>query len=110
MLAKKLLEAIDNIIASDQPGQRLNGDSETVCFYCGGVLKKIDVDHVTPRKLGGVDHSFNMVLSCPSCNRRKNAKHPTYFLMQSLGDLPDEQMIEYLARVLYHDLVTQGVK
>lgn len=43
------------------------------CAYCGCELeyKKMQVDHVTPLRVGGVDELENMLPSCMSCNRYK---------------------------------------
>ncbi len=48
------------------------------CFYCGRPLKpdKIDVDHFIPWSFIKDDNLWNLVLACPSCNRRKNDKLP----------------------------------
>jgi 5-methylcytosine-specific restriction endonuclease McrA len=50
------------------------------CFWCH---KKVEddrhVDHVVPLALGGSDGPENLVVSCPSCNRRKSARHPMDF-------------------------------
>lgn len=43
------------------------------CFYCGKKLnKEISVDHVIPWKLVRDDRIWNFVLSCKSCNSKKN--------------------------------------
>jgi 5-methylcytosine-specific restriction endonuclease McrA len=34
------------------------------------------IDHVNPIALGGSDDPDNLQLLCPTCNLRKNAKHP----------------------------------
>mgnify|MGYP000224375912 CR=1 FL=1 len=48
------------------------------CFYCGKPLKpdKIDVDHFIPWSFIKDDMLWNLVLSCPHCNRQKNDKLP----------------------------------
>jgi 5-methylcytosine-specific restriction endonuclease McrA len=40
------------------------------------------VDHVTPLILGGGNGPENLVIACPRCNHRKNAKHPMDFAGQ----------------------------
>ena len=49
------------------------------CFYCGKKLnpKSIDVDHFIPWSFIKDDNIWNMVLSCPTCNRKKNDKLPS---------------------------------
>lgn len=48
------------------------------CFYCGKPLQtdKIDVDHFIPWSFLKDDNLWNLVLACPSCNRKKNDKLP----------------------------------
>ena len=48
------------------------------CFYCGKKLAKSShVDHVIPWTFMKSDHLWNFVLSCPSCNTRKNDRLPS---------------------------------
>lgn len=50
---------------------------ESTCFYCGKKLsKKIHVDHFIPWSFVKDDKLWNFVLSCPTCNERKNNKVP----------------------------------
>ena len=57
------------------------------CHYCGCLLPPNkrshttgelswwpEVDHVVPRAKGGSDLLRNLVLACPPCNQRKQAK------------------------------------
>ena len=50
------------------------------CFYCGKKLsndgQKVHVDHFVPRAFIKDDKMWNFVLSCPSCNERKNNRVP----------------------------------
>ena len=43
------------------------------CFYCGKNLKvrHMEIDHVTPRKLGGKSEIDNYRICCGSCNSYK---------------------------------------
>lgn len=51
---------------------------EDTCFYCGKKLqKKIHVDHFIPWSFVKEDKMWNFVLSCPTCNERKNNKIPS---------------------------------
>ncbi len=47
-----------------------------ICMYCGDklALKEATIDHVKSRKNGGKTEWANVVLSCSSCNLRKNDK------------------------------------
>ncbi len=50
---------------------------ERNCFYCGKKLNKdATVDHVIPWKLVREDKIWNFVLSCKTCNSKKNDKIP----------------------------------
>lgn len=51
---------------------------EDTCFYCGKKLqKKIHVDHFIPWSFVKDDKIWNFVLSCPTCNERKNNRVPS---------------------------------
>lgn len=45
------------------------------CVYCGrsSADSLLEVDHVTPRSVGGLDDPENLVVACQSCNRGKLA-------------------------------------
>jgi len=46
-----------------------------VCQYCGAKPPSVvlEVDHVEPKSLGGVDDEPNLITSCLDCNRGKGA-------------------------------------
>lgn len=48
------------------------------CFYCGKQLNsdRMEVDHFIPWSFIKDDNLWNLVLSCPVCNRKKNDKLP----------------------------------
>lgn len=51
---------------------------EDTCFYCGKKLQKaIHVDHFIPWSFVKDDKIWNFVLSCPTCNEKKNNRVPT---------------------------------
>lgn len=51
---------------------------EDICFYCGRKLKReIHVDHFIPWSFVKDDKIWNFVLSCQTCNERKNNRVPT---------------------------------
>lgn len=57
------------------------------CFYCGKPISvKADVDHILPWKLVREDRIWNFVLSCKSCNSKKNDKIPEKGLMIKVLD------------------------
>lgn len=45
------------------------------CRYCGASAPdvRLEVDHVTPRSLGGPDKPWNLVAACQDCNGGKSA-------------------------------------
>lgn len=90
----KLLESVNQagssqniILALDESSRRHNLDYyrsilfeefEARCFYCGKKLDlhHADVDHFVPWSFVKDDQIWNMVLACPSCNRRKSDHMP----------------------------------
>jgi 5-methylcytosine-specific restriction endonuclease McrA len=48
------------------------------CQYCGATAESsgshLHLDHLTPRSQGGADIASNLVLSCRSCNCRRQDK------------------------------------
>lgn len=53
------------------------------CYYCGlpAPATVLEVDHVTPRSLGGTDDAFNLVAACPDCNNGKRDSVPNQELL-----------------------------
>jgi len=57
------------------------------CAICkADISATFEVDHITPLVAGGSNSRENLQLTCASCNRSKNDKHPIDF-MQSRGYL-----------------------
>ena len=46
------------------------------CQYCGMRHKPLTVDHVIPKKRGGVDSWENLVCACVECNNKKGNRTP----------------------------------
>lgn len=42
------------------------------CVYCGKTDVPFEIDHVIPKSKGGTDRVSNLVLSCHSCNQKKD--------------------------------------
>lgn len=53
------------------------------CIYCRKPLAKYHVDHIHPLSKGGSNDYKNIQILCPSCNFKKNAKHPVQFAQES---------------------------
>lgn len=49
-----------------------------ICAYCGGRFPfgQLEMEHVTPRSLGGRSIWQNLVSACRSCNQRKGNRTP----------------------------------
>lgn len=61
--------------------------AKKVCYWCGVKCKrKYHVDHYKPLSKGGKHEVSNLVIACPTCNLRKNAKDPLEFAA-SMGRL-----------------------
>ena len=66
------------------------------CFYCGKLLSsdKMDVDHFIPWSFIKDDNLWNLVLACPSCNRKKSDKLPAGRYLADLIDRNQHIIIE----------------
>lgn len=57
------------------------------CAYCGATKESsgtyLQLDHLTPKSLGGEDVASNLVLSCRSCNSRRGNKTLTEWAIVS---------------------------
>ena len=49
-----------------------------ICAYCGGRFgpSQLEIEHVTPRSLGGTTVWQNLVSACRACNQRKGNRTP----------------------------------
>ncbi|MDY7525471.1 HNH endonuclease [Sphingomonas sp. 10B4] len=57
------------------------------CYWCGkACAKSFHVDHYVPLARGGEHELHNLVIACPPCNLKKNAKDPFEFA-QEVGRL-----------------------
>ena len=64
---------------------KLIEDSNNICFWCDIDIEKMHLDHVYPLSKGGGHTISNLVVSCSTCNLRKNAKDPEVWLDEILG-------------------------
>jgi len=51
------------------------------CYYCGSFQKHMQIDHFFPLAKGGTDHWYNLVRACEHCNKSKNARCGTVFIL-----------------------------
>lgn len=67
------------------------------CQYCGKKPRpdEITVDHVVPRKQGGISCFENCVLACLQCNLKKGNKTPEQAGMTLIKTLPNGKIIPY---------------
>ena len=99
-MATKLLDKIDGSAKRNNLSmyrQILYEEFENKnCFYCGKALNpdKIDVDHFIPWSFIKDDNLWNLVLSCPTCNRRKNDRLPDAQYLNNIIDRNQHIMIE----------------
>jgi hypothetical protein len=58
------------------------------CRYCGASAPdvKLNVDHVIPKALGGVDTPSNLVTACTDCNAGKTSSNPDATLVAEVSD------------------------
>jgi hypothetical protein len=47
--------------------------SDTCCCFCSST-ENLSIDHLIPRKKGGIDGGDNLILACRSCNSSKGKK------------------------------------
>jgi len=47
---------------------------EYTCQYCGQRVSYLTIDHVVPRRLGGLHSWENLVAACPPCNHHKGGR------------------------------------
>lgn len=55
----------------------------SVCGYCGDTAGPFEIDHVTPRKMGGTNDHDNLKVACRDCNRSKRAKSVEEWLAEN---------------------------
>jgi len=67
---------------------------EQYCFYCGKKLTgSSHVDHFIPWSFVKEDRLWNFVLSCPTCNTRKNNKLPSHDMVNKLEQRNDKVIL-----------------
>lgn len=58
-----------------------------ICEWCTLSLvgQEFEVDHIIPLQRGGENIPDNIAVACPTCNRRKSAKHPARFAQETVA-------------------------
>ena len=71
---------------------------KNVCGYCGNVFsfKELSRDHIVPVSKGGKNKWTNVVTSCMSCNKHKDARTPEQAGMELLYVPYEPNRAEYL--------------
>ena len=70
-----------------------------VCLYCGSHSKRITVDHIIPRSLGGQDYVDNLAPCCRSCNEQRGAWSIDVFFEMMLVDRGPDALLGIIDRV-----------
>lgn len=90
------------------------------CAYCGMAGLPLQVEHITPKSLGGSDRVSNLTLSCGPCNNRKGnqpvvaflAKQPNrlaQLLAQAQAPLTDAAAVNATRWAIWRRLTTAGL-
>lgn len=72
------------------------------CEWCGVDLvnQEFELDHVQSLSQQGHNTADNLVVACPSCNRRKSGKHPARFASEIYSETGHKTTL--LDRILQH--------
>ena len=72
------------------------------CEWCGCNLvgAEFELDHIVSLAQGGSHTPANLVVACPSCNRRKAQKHPARFAVEIYSETG--VITELLRRIFAH--------
>jgi 5-methylcytosine-specific restriction endonuclease McrA len=71
------------------------------CQYCGHTSRELTVDHVVPRRLGGMDTWENLVACCRRCNLHKSDRTPVQANMKLYRKPRRPNYIPYLSLTQY---------
>ncbi len=71
-----------NVLIRDNFKEYLIEVYDDKCAYCRKHSDKYHMDHFMPLELKGHHAEYNLVLACPSCNLKKKAKHPFFFIKE----------------------------
>lgn len=76
MIRAKLYKGLNNSSMAtrslfDDEKEKMKND--ICCCFCGST-ENLSIDHLIPRKKGGIDEGDNLILACRSCNSSKGKK------------------------------------
>ncbi|NUL81971.1 MAG: HNH endonuclease [Armatimonadetes bacterium] len=71
------------------------------CQYCGHVSRDLTVDHVVPRRHGGLDTWENLVACCRRCNLHKSDRSPNQANLKLMRKPKRPHFVPYLSLPLY---------
>jgi 5-methylcytosine-specific restriction endonuclease McrA len=77
------------------------------CQYCGKIGLKMTIDHVLPRRMGGMFSWDNLVCACHACNAKKGDRNPQDAGMKLLR-LPEKpSFIPHISYTLYRQTMDE---
>jgi 5-methylcytosine-specific restriction endonuclease McrA len=83
---QRRLARIKGVGGNLSPGihKRLMHLQKGLCIVCRTSLKEVrpHLDHIMPIAKGGANTDDNVQLLCPTCNLKKNSKHPVDFMQE----------------------------
>jgi len=77
---------------------RLFLESGGYCLYCCQYTPDFTADHFFPQARGGKTYRGNLVLACPSCNKRKTDRDPWEFIAAECEPGTLKRVNSYLKR------------
>ncbi len=100
-LLSQVQAALIRLESHSDCAERRNAAGNPVCFYCGRQARYLYKDHIVPRSWGGSDYGTNFALVCDHCNMSRNNREPfSWFNWNDITGIPDNYLIEYLARLV----------
>lgn len=83
----------DKYVVTDRDIRRQRDIQKGLCFWCGDRIQKYHIDHVMPLSKGGSHSIGNIVISCPTCNIKKNNRLPIDFI-KSKGSAEKNELLK----------------
>lgn len=63
--------------------RQLLAKQKCCCAGCGTALERYELDHIVPSAKGGSNEPDNLQILCGTCNRRKHAKDPIEWVLET---------------------------